>query len=108
MTLSGRELQALLGATLIHAHVPFADSAKPILSAEELRASETARATLLAAKRQLKPPAPRNPSTWQLMLNWRLAQARRMTPEVVTSACRQCRRGGLVVEGPRQEPEARR
>lgn len=69
MILSGRQIQALLGATLVYAHVPFADTPKVDLSEGEVRATESARATLLAAKRRLMPPEPRTPSTWPLMLD---------------------------------------
>jgi hypothetical protein len=68
MILTGREMQALLGATLIYGDVPFIESVKPSLSAEEQKDIDAADAKLIAAKRLLKPAEPRNPETWQLML----------------------------------------
>lgn len=71
MILSGRQYRALLGATLVHAHVPFTDAPKVALSEAEVRATEAARATLLAAKRRLMPPEPRTPLHGPLRLQVR-------------------------------------
>lgn len=69
MTLTGREIQAFLGATLLHFEVPFVETRKVALSAADRDTADAARARLLAAKSELKPAAPRDPSAWQLMLD---------------------------------------
>jgi hypothetical protein len=69
MILTGREMQALLGAMLLHGDVPFVESEKESLSSDEEAAAEAARTKLLAAKRRLQPSEPRNPGSWQIMLD---------------------------------------
>jgi hypothetical protein len=68
MILTGLDMQALLGATLIQQFVPFVRTSAPVLNDQEAQASDSARAKLLAAKRTLNPPEPRSPSGWHLML----------------------------------------
>jgi hypothetical protein len=64
MKLTGREIQALLGATTIHGDVSFIESSKPVLSQDEDEAVEAVRRKMLAARRGLGPPFPRHAPGW--------------------------------------------
>lgn len=68
MRLTGEEIQALLGATLIMGYVPFVETSKPILSNAEDEVLRVIDETLMRVKKTLKPPEPRTPVTFREML----------------------------------------
>lgn len=64
MTLTGREIKALRGALMHHAHVPFVRSTRPALTGDEQRAADDADEKLKAARESLEPACPRDTPGW--------------------------------------------
>jgi hypothetical protein len=70
VTLTGREVQALLGAAVFQVHIPYVEVTKPTLSAAELELLEEADRKLMAARHKLEPPWSRDTPGWlEAMLN---------------------------------------
>ncbi|HSO31029.1 MAG TPA: hypothetical protein VLT33_00895 [Labilithrix sp.] len=64
MILSGREIKAIRGALMHHAHIPFVRSNKPALTTDEQRAADLADAKLTKARECLEPNSPRETPGW--------------------------------------------
>jgi hypothetical protein len=64
MRLTGREIQGLLGAMMLHAHVPFVRAKKAVLHARDLAVVDEVGARLRIARDALKPDIPRETPGW--------------------------------------------
>ena len=69
MIFSGQEIQALLGSMMIHEHVPFVDSVKPVLTVTERECIDTATDRLRAARRTITPSLPRETPGWLALMH---------------------------------------
>jgi hypothetical protein len=64
MILTGREIKALRGALMHHAHIPFVRGVKAALTAEEQRIVDHADARLIRARESLTASSPRDTPGW--------------------------------------------
>lgn len=64
MILTGREMKALRGTLMHHAHIPFVRSIKLTLSSDEQRAADLADEKLKTARQSLEPSSPRDTPGW--------------------------------------------
>lgn len=64
MRLTGREIQGLLGAIMLHCHVPFVRAKKPALPSGDLAVVDDVSDRLRIARETLKPSAPRETPGW--------------------------------------------
>lgn len=64
MILTGREIKALRGGLMHHAHIPFVRSVKPTLTPEEQGMADLADEKLKIARQSLEPTSPRDTPGW--------------------------------------------
>jgi hypothetical protein len=70
MTLTGREIQGLLGALMLHSHVPFVRAKKAVLPTGDLAVVDGVGERLRIARDGLKPDFPRETPGWlEALLN---------------------------------------
>jgi hypothetical protein len=70
MTLTGREIQGLLGAMMLHSHVPFVRAKKVVLPTRDLAVVDEVGDKLRIVRDALKPDVPRETPGWlEALLN---------------------------------------